>query len=201
MKLSANPLKVLVADDHGLFRAGLARLLSADPRFEVVGEAKDGNDAIAQAIARKPDVVLMDLQMPGVGGVEAVKSLRREAPDVRVLVVSAYADPPTIEEAMASGATAYINKDVTIDEVAARIIEANVARASTGRARQAVLSSRETFVLKQVASGLSNKQIARRLGISEKTVRNHLSRVFNKLRATNRTEAVMKAMRVGIQVF
>ena len=201
MRSSAAPVKVLVADDHRLFRAGMTRMLSADPRFEVVGEAKDGVEAIDQAIARRPDVVLMDLQMPEVNGVEAVKSLKREAPDVRVVVVSAYADGRMIEEAMANGASAYVNKDVTIDEVATRIIEASTARASRLKPRQAVLSSREVLVLRQVASGLSNKQIAARLGISEKTVRNHLSRVFHRLKATNRTEAVMTAMRVGISVF
>jgi len=179
----------------------MTRMLSADPRFEVVGEAKDGVEAIDQAIARRPDVVLMDLQMPAVNGVEAVKTLKREAPDVRVVVVSAYADGRMIEEAMANGASAYMNKDVTIDEVATRIIEASTARASRLKPRQAVLSSREVLVLRQVASGLSNKQIAARLGISEKTVRNHLSRVFHRLKATNRTEAVMTAMRVGISVF
>jgi two-component system, NarL family, response regulator LiaR len=197
----AAPVKVLVADDHRLFRTGMTRMLSADPRFEVVGEAKDGVEAINQAIARKPDVVLMDLQMPEVNGVEAVKSLKRQAPDVRVVVVSAYADGRMIEEAMANGATAYVSKDVTIDEVATRIIEASTARASRLKAKQAVLSGREVLVLRHVASGLSNKQIAARLGISENTVRNHLSRIFHRLKATNRTEAVMTAMRVGISVF
>lgn len=201
MRSSAAPVKVLVADDHRLFRTGMTRMLSADPRFEVVGEAKDGVEAINQTIARKPDVVLMDLQMPHVNGVDAVKSLKREAPKVRVIVVSAYADGRMIEEAMASGATAYVSKDVTIDEVATRIIEASTARASRLKARQAVLSSREVLVLRNVASGLSNKQIAARLGISENTVRNHLSRIFHRLKATNRTEAVMTAMRVGISVF
>jgi DNA-binding NarL/FixJ family response regulator len=201
VRSSGAPVKVLVADDHRLFRTGLTRMLSADPRFEVVGEAKDGVEAIGQTIARKPDVVLMDLQMPRVNGVEAVKSLKREAPDVRVVLVSAYADGRMIEEAMASGASAYVNKDVTMDEVATRIIEASTARASRLKARQAVLSSREVLVLRQVASGLSNKQIAIRLGISEKTVRNHLSRIFQRLRAANRTDAVITAMRLGIRVF
>lgn len=189
-----------MADDHRLFRTGLARMLAADPRFEVVGEAKDGAEAIDMALERKPDVVLMDLQMPRVTGVDAVKRLKADAPEVRTVVVSAYADGRMIEDAIAGGATGFVSKDVELEEVAAKIVEVAAARRLKG-VRRTALSSRETFVLREVAVGLSNKQIARRLGISEKTVRNHLSRVFNKLRATNRTEAVMNAIRVGIQVF
>jgi len=201
MRSVSSPIRVLVADDHRLFRTGLARMLASDPRFEVVGEAKDGSDAIALTLDRKPDVVLMDLQMPGLTGAAAVKRLRTEAPDVRVVVVSAYADGRMIEEAMENGASGYVSKDVELEEVATRIVEVSAAKQSRARGRMGVLSSREMFVLRQVAVGLSNKQIARRLGISEKTVRNHLSRVFSKLRATNRTEAVMNAMRVGLQLF
>lgn len=176
-------------------------MLASDPRFEVVGEAKDGAEAIDMTLDRKPDVVLMDLQMPRVTGVEAVKRLKTDAPEVRSVVVSAYADGRMIEEAIANGATGFVSKDVELEEVAAKIIEVAAARRVKTSARGATLSSREAFVLRQVAVGLSNKQIARRLGISEKTVRNHLSRVFGKLRATNRTEAVMNAIRIGIQLF
>lgn len=192
---------MLVADDHRLFRAGLARMLASDPRFEVVGEAKDGAEAIEMTLDIKPDVVLMDLQMPRVTGVEAVKRLKADAPEVRSVVVSAYADGSMITEALANGATGYVSKDVELEEVAAKIMEVAAAKRVRSLARHTTLSSREAFVLRQVAVGLSNKQIARRLGISEKTVRNHLSRVFGKLRATNRTEAVMNAIRIGIQVF
>jgi len=194
------PVKVLIADDHSLFRAGLAHMLSSDPRFEVVGQAKNGVDAVEQTLARKPDVVLMDLQMPELTGVDAVKKLRREAPEVKVLVVSAYAHPAVVGEALASGATGYVSKDVTFEDVASHILDVYVAKRSKSRAWRGELSNRELHVLKQVAAGLPNKQIAQRLGISEKTVRNHLSRVFNKLRATNRTEAVMNAMRSGMLI-
>jgi len=201
LKSAPSPIRVLVADDHRLFRTGLARMLALDPRFEVVGEAKDGAEAIDMALERKPDVVLMDLQMPRVTGVEAVKRLKADAPEVRSVVVSAYAEGDMIAEAIANGATGYVSKDVELEEVAAKIMEVAAAKRVRSLARHTTLSSRETFVLRQVAVGLSNKQIARRLGISEKTVRNHLSRVFGKLRATNRTEAVMNAIRIGIQVF
>lgn len=201
MRSAPAPIRVLVADDHRLFRAGLARMLAADPRFEVVGEAKDGAEAVDMTLERKPDVVLMDLQMPRVTGVDAVKRLKQDAPEVRSVVVSAYADGSMIAEAMANGATGFVSKDVALEDVVAKILEVASVKRVRGVIRHTTLSSRETFVLREVAVGLSNKQIARRLGISEKTVRNHLSRVFSKLRATNRTEAVMNAIRVGIQVF
>jgi two-component system, NarL family, response regulator len=194
------PVKVLIADDQTLFRAGLARILARDPRLEVVAQAKDGSEAVKETLALQPDVVLMDLQMPGLNGVEAVKRLHQDAPSVRVLVLSAYADKSMVTEAIDSGAVGYADKDITPDEMVERILSASLG-SQRQRAAPADLSERELHVLRQVATGLSNKQIARRLGISEKTVRNHLSRVFNKLRAANRTEAVLNAMRVGLLVF
>jgi DNA-binding NarL/FixJ family response regulator len=198
---TSSPVKVLVADDHGLFRTGLTHMLSADPRFEVVGQARDGADAIQLTLALRPDVVLMDLQMPEVNGVEAVGRLKLEAPDVQVLVVSAYAHGSMLDEALANGAIGHVDKDVTFEDMAFRILEVAVAKRSPTRASRAVLTSREMHVLKQVASGLSNKQIAWRLGISQKTIRNHLSSVFSKLGASNRTEAVMNALRRGLKLF
>ena len=198
MKSLAPPVKVLIADDQTLFRAGLARMLGADPRFEVIGQARDGKDAVEQALTRKPDVVLMDLQMPRMDGIEATKELSRRVPDVNVLILSAYAVGPAVKEALENGARGYVHKDVTPDVMASRIL----ALQSNGNGVPAPapheLSSRELHVLKLVARGLSNKQIASRLAISDKTVRNHLSRIFKKLEAGNRTEAVMNAMRSGL---
>jgi RNA polymerase sigma factor (sigma-70 family) len=191
------PVKVLIADDHTLFRAGLARILSRDPRLEVVAQAKNGSEAVEETLALRPDVVLMDLQMPGLNGVEAVKRLHQDAPDVRVLVLSAYADRSMVTEAIDSGAIGYADKDITPDDMVNRILAAS-SSSQRQRTAAADLSERELHVLNHVAIGLSNKQIARRLGISEKTVRNHLSRVFNKLRAANRTEAVLNAMRMDL---
>ncbi len=200
MNAVATPIKVLIADDQTLFRTGLARMLSADARFEVVGQARDGDEAINQALARNPDVVLMDLQMPRVTGVEATRRLVRDAPGVHVLVLSAYADKAMVSEALESGAEGFVDKDVTYEEIVDRILAVWPAHGERSKRRHGQLSSRELQVLKQVAAGMSNKQIARRLGISEKTVRNHLSRVFSKLQATNRTEAVMNAMRFGLAI-
>lgn len=200
MSIIAEPIKVLIADDQTLFRRGLATMLNSDPRMQVVGQAKDGVDVVEQALSTRPDVVLMDLQMPKATGVEATRVLAREAPGVKVLLLSAYADATAIGEGLASGAKGFINKDVNLGDVVARILEVRSAKTSGRPVKDAELSGRELSVLKQVAVGLSNKQIARRLGISEKTVRNHLSRVFNKLMATNRTEAVMNAMRAGLLI-
>jgi DNA-binding NarL/FixJ family response regulator len=191
------PVKVLIADDHTLFRAGLARILARDPRLEVVAQARNGSEAVEETLALRPDVVLMDLQMPGLNGVEAVKRLHQDAPDVRVLVLSAYADRSMVTEAIDSGAFGYADKDTTPDDMVERILSAS-SSPQRHRTAPADLSGRELDVLNQVATGLSNKQIARRLGISEKTVRNHLSRAFSKLHAGNRTEAVLNAMRMGL---
>jgi DNA-binding NarL/FixJ family response regulator len=192
------PIRVLVADDQTLFRNVLSRMLESDPRVEVVGQARDGNEAIEQARATRPNVVLMDLQMPRLDGAEATKILVRESPDVNVLALSAFADTAMVEQALANGAKGFIAKDVTFEDIVARIVEAAPNTRRGARRPKLGLTQREIHVLKQVAAGLSNKQIARRLGLSEKTVRNHLSRAFNKLGATNRTEAVMSAVRVGI---
>jgi DNA-binding NarL/FixJ family response regulator len=196
----AEPVRVLIADDQTLFRTGLARMLAADPRVEVVGQAKDGAEAIDQALARKPNVVLMDLQMPKLTGVEATRRLRRESPTIQVLALSAFADKTMVREALASGAKGVIDKNVTFEEILEKILVLAPKTAGRTKRARANMTQREIHVVKQVAAGLSNKQIARRLGISEKTVRNHLSRVFNKLGATNRTEAVMNAMRMGLLI-
>ncbi len=197
MSVTVPPVRVLIADDHTLFRVGLAKILSGFPRVDVVAQVKDGAEAVEQSLAMRPDVVLMDLEMPNVTGVEAIHRLREVAPDVRVLLVSAYANHSTFGDAIAAGAEGYMAKDVTPEEIVTRILAISSNHAP-GRPRLAGLSDRERHVVKQVARGLSNKQIARHLGISEKTVRNHLSRIFVKLKATNRTEAVMNALREGV---
>ncbi len=196
MSTASPPVRVLIADDHTLFRAGLARILSTFPRIDVVGQAKDGAEAVEQSLVHQPDVVLMDLEMPNVGGVEAIHRLRQVAPSVRVLLVSAYANPAVYDSAIESRAEGYVSKDVTPHEIVMQILAVSDNQSPRKR-RLGALSDRERHVLKQVARGLSNKQIARQLAISENTVRNHLTGIFRKLRATNRTEAVMNALRDG----
>ena len=196
MSTASPPIRVLIADDHTLFRAGLARILSTSPKIDVVGQAKDGAEAVEQSLVHQPDVVLMDLEMPNVGGVEAIHRLRQVAPQIRVLLVSAYANPAIYDSAIESRAEGYVSKDATPQEIVTQILAVSDDRTPQKR-RLGALSDRERHVLKQVARGLSNKQIARQLAISENTVRNHLTRIFGKLRATNRTEAVMNALRDG----
>lgn len=196
MSIASPPVRVVIADDHALFRAGLARILSSFPRIDVVGQAKDGAEAVAQSLVHEPDVVLMDLEMPNLDGVEATHRLRQLAPGVRVLLVSAYANPAMYDSAIESRAEGYVSKDVTPEEIVTQILAVSGDQ-QLRRRRFGRLTDRERHVLKQVARGLSNKQIARHLAISEKTVRNHLSRIFMKLRAGNRTEAVMNALRDG----
>ena len=197
MTLTLEPIKVLVADDQTLFRTVLARMLGTDSRVNVVGQARDGLEAVSATHELKPNVVLMDLQMPRMGGVEATQRLADEAPNVSVLVLSAYADSTMVASAMDSGAAGFVGKDVSFEEMVARIL-AVAPKQGTGKRVRPLLSRRELHVIRQVSGGLSNKQIARHLGISEKTVRNHLSRAFNKLGATNRTEAVLNAIRRGL---
>lgn len=198
MSAWVQPIRVLIADDQTLFRAGLAHMLESDPRIRVVGQASDGIDAVEQALASHPDVVLMDVQMPGADGVEATRMLAGKAPDVDVLLLSAYADGSVMRAGLAGGAKGFVHKDVAFKEVIASILDVRSARASHRRPVGVELSVRELSVVQQVGGGLSNKQIARRLGISEKTVRNHLNRAFGKLGATNRTEAVIIALHAGL---
>lgn len=197
MRNNAEPVEVLIADDQTLFRTGLARMLASDPRVKVVGQARDGQEALDQGLARKPNVVLMDVQMPKLTGFEVTRSLRRALPAIQVLAMSAFVDKSTVREALASGAKGFVDKNVTFEEILQRILDLS-PRTRSKMSRPAGMTSRELAIVKQVAGGLSNKQIARRLGISEKTVRNHLSSAFHKLRASNRTEAVLNAMRMGL---
>jgi DNA-binding NarL/FixJ family response regulator len=166
-----------------LFRTVLSRMLESDPRVEVVGQARDGTEAVEQARSARPNVVLMDLQMPRLDGAEATRILTRETPGVNVLALSAYADTAMVAQALANGAKGFIAKDVTFEDIVERIVEAAPQARRAGRRPKLGLTRREIHVLKHVAGGLSNKQIARRLGLSEKTVRNHLSRAFHKLGA------------------
>lgn len=200
MTTTVEPIKVLIADDHTLFRTGLAHLLNSDSRMRVVGEAGDGVDAVEQAMASHPDVVLMDVQMPRADGLEATRLLTRGAPEVDVVLLSASTDQGTIGEGFESGAKGFLHKGASLRELIAVILDVRTARGAPRNAVDAVLSLRELNVLKQVASGLSNKQIGFRLGISEKTVRNHMSKVFTKLGAKNRTEAVMHSIRAGLLI-
>jgi DNA-binding NarL/FixJ family response regulator len=205
------PVRVLLADDHQLMREGTAALLGADERIEVVGLARDGREALAMSERRRPDVVLLDLNMPGIGGLEACARLRK-TPGPEVLMLTVSEEEPDLYAALRVGAAGYLTKDVPpadlIEAVLAvargepRIAPAMASRmlAELGRAPRApdpldVLSERERDVLALLAEGLRNREIAERLVISEATVKTHVRHVLEKLRFRNRAEAAAFAAR------
>jgi DNA-binding NarL/FixJ family response regulator len=204
-------IRVLIADDHGVVRDGLGRLISALDDMEVVGLAGDGEEAVAGVREHDPDVVLMDLDMPRMDGIEATRRIIAERPQTAVLVLTSFSDKPRILGALKAGAAGYLLKDVPADEVAAGIRSAargeaplDPRAARTILAAQAEpdplesLSDRERDVLMLLVEGLPNKLIARRLHITEKTVKSHLTRVFREIGVTDRTQAALWAQRHGV---
>jgi DNA-binding NarL/FixJ family response regulator len=204
------PIRLLIADDHPVVRDGLRAMLATQPDMELVGEAATGTEAVTQARAMRPDVVLMDLQMPGLDGPGAIATLREQAPEVRVLVLTTYGTDADITRAVDAGATGYLLKDAPREQLfgairaAARgesVLSPSVATRVLGRMRapaEEALSSRELEILQAVARGLSNKDIGRQLYVSEATVKTHLLRVFSKLGVDDRTAAVTVALERGI---
>ncbi|HSB39811.1 MAG TPA: response regulator transcription factor [Gaiellaceae bacterium] len=203
-------IRVLLAEDHGLVRAGLERLLATADDVEVVGGAGDGAEAIELAGRLRPDVVLMDLSMPNLDGIEATRAIVAADEDVQVVVLTSLSDRERILAALDAGAVGYLLKDAEPEELLGGIRAASrgesplapkAARALlTARAERerAELSDREREVLRCVAEGKPNKLIARELGISEKTVKAHLTRVFQQLGVTDRTQAALWAREHGI---
>jgi DNA-binding NarL/FixJ family response regulator len=204
------PIRLLIADDHPVVRDGLRAMLATQPDMELVGEAATGTQAVAQARALRPDVVLMDLQMPDLDGPGAIATLREQAPEVRVLVLTTYGTDADITRAVDAGATGYLLKDAPREQLfgairaAARgesVLSPSVATRVLGRMRapaEEALSPRELEILQTVARGLSNKDIGRQLYVSEATVKTHLLRVFSKLGVDDRTAAVTVALERGI---
>ena len=204
------PIRLLVADDHPVVRDGLRAMLATQPDMELVGEAATGTEAVERALALHPDVVLMDLQMPDLDGPAAIATLREQAPEVRVLVLTTYGTDADITRAVDAGATGYLLKDAPREQLfgairaAAKgesVLSPSVATRVLGRMRapaEEALSPRELEILQAVARGLSNKEIGRRLYVSEATVKTHLLRVFGKLGVDDRTAAVTVALERGI---
>ena len=204
-------IRVLLVDDHRVVRAGLEQLLANAPDIEVVGSASDGAVAIELAAKERPDVVLMDLSMPNLGGVDATRRIHEMSPDVKVIAFTSFSDRDLILEAIDAGAIGYLLKDAEPDELLKGIEAA--ARGESPLAPKAALavisaralttpaiglSPREKQVLVLVASGQANKQIARRLNISEKTVKAHLTNIFHRIGVTDRTQAALWAERKGL---
>jgi DNA-binding NarL/FixJ family response regulator len=212
-----SPLRVLIADDHPVFRSGLRALLGAVPGLTVAGEATTGQEAVDQASALRPDVVLMDLQMPGVSGIEATRRILEHAPDAGVLVVTMYEDDHSVFAAMRAGAKGYVLKDTDEEDVldAIRAVGRGEAIFSPAVARRVLaffaghapeapvrafpeLTAREREILDLIAQGLSNPEITTRLFVSPKTVRNHISSIFAKLQVADRSQAIVRAREAGL---
>jgi NarL family two-component system response regulator YdfI len=210
---SPSPLRILVADDHLVVREGLRAILETAPDLTLVGEAADGAEAVRLAGELSPDVVLMDLRMPGVDGIEAIRQIKARYPAVEIVILTTYDDDATIVRGLRAGARGYLLKDagrrVLFEAIraAARgesllppaVVEKVVAHLEEPRPVEAGgLSEREREVLELLATGAANKEIAARLHIAERTVKAHVTGIFNKLGVNSRAEAVAVALRSGL---
>jgi DNA-binding NarL/FixJ family response regulator len=187
-------VRVLIADDHRLMREGTAALLAADPRIEVVGLASGGREAVELATSLKPDVALLDLGMPDIGGVEACAAIRARLPGVRVLMLTVSEDALDVRAALSVGADGYLLKDIEPDALVEAVLGASMVMAST-EAPVDELSVREREVLELLGRGLRNREIAEQLIVSEATVKTHVRHILEKLRLRNRAEAAAFAAR------
>lgn len=213
-------IRVLIADDHAILREGIRALLKLSPDIEVVGEAADGREAVEQCRRLNPDVVLMDVAMPGLGGLEATLAIRKENPRIKILVLTQYEDREYIRRFLKAGVVGYVLKKVAGSELTAAIraawegglvLDPKVAReamadagpgsaAGAGADAYETLTDREKQVLKLVAEGRSNKEVAQVLGISVKTAMSHREHVMEKLHLHSRTELILFAIRKGVIV-
>jgi DNA-binding NarL/FixJ family response regulator len=204
-------IRVLIADDHAVVRTGLAELVSAIDEVELVGSARNGEEAVELCAESAPDVVLMDLEMPRLDGIEATRQIKAGHPDIAVVILTSFSDRERILRALDAGAAGYLLKDVEPDELARAIHAAAggdvpldpIAARALLSARTTVspgdaLSEREREVLSMVAEGLPNKLIARRLSLSEKTVKAHLTNIFRQIGVTDRTQAALWAVENGL---
>ena len=213
---AARPIRVLLVDDHAVVRKGLRALFDLDPGIEVVGEAEDGEQAVQSVDRLRPDVILMDLEMPGIGGVEAARQISERHPDSKIVVLTSHAAEEDVFPALKAGALGYLLKHSAPDDVVGAIRQAyrgeTVLHPAIARmvlqelnrppARQPAttdpLSEREHEVLKLVARGMSNQEIADTLVVGEATVRSHVSAILRKLQLASRTQAALYALREGL---
>jgi DNA-binding NarL/FixJ family response regulator len=214
-----NLIQVLIADDHPVFRHGMRAVLEAAPDTVVVGEATTGDEAITLAEQLRPDVIMMDLQMPHLNGIDATRRLRQVNPDAHVLVVTMFEDDSSVFAAMRAGARGYVLKDATKDEIlrAIRAVAHGEAIFSPAIANRLItffansqahtppdlfpeLTGREREILELIAQGHNNSEIAKRLDLSVKTVSNYVSNIFNKLQVADRAAAIIRARDAGLGV-
>ena len=210
-------IRILVADDHALFRGGLGALFLSIPDTEVVGEAATGEEAIAKAADLQPDVILMDIQMPGTNGIEATRAHVRDSPHVGVIVVTMFEDDDSVFAAMRAGAKGYVLKGADQEEIlkVIRAVAAGEAHFGPEIARRLMgffsaprpaapseafpeLTAREREVLDLIARGRNNQEISKHLYVSPKTIRNHISNIFTKLQVADRAQAIVRAREAGL---
>jgi len=212
------PIRLLLADDHTLFRKGLVSLLNQEKCFEILGEAENGREAVTQANEKSPDIVLMDIHMPGVNGLDATRQITKARPETRVVILTFSEEDQDVVEAIKSGAYGYLSKKITparLNELllgvargeaplsgttASKILKEFAAPSSTSAPNSPVdeLSEREREILKLLAEGLTNKEIGCRLIIAENTVKNHLKNILAKLHLRNRVQAAALALKEGL---
>lgn len=213
MSKTKDPIRVLLADDHAVVRAGIRQFLDQADDIEVIAEADDGEAAVNLIKELEPDVVVLDIQMPVMSGIEVTRWVRTEQRDVGVLILTAYDDDPYVMAVLQAGANGYVLKTASPREIIqavkdvhagnsaldASIVQKMMAQITSVPKHQPIeeLTDRETEVLSLVAQGFTNKAIGIQLGISDRTVQGHLAHVFNKLQASSRTEAVMRAVSLG----
>lgn len=214
-------IRILIVDDHTLVREGFAKMLELEPSFEVVGQSSSARDALEKSRALQPDIVLMDIKLPGINGIEATKMIKKDHPDIEVIILSMYDEEEYVLESVKAGATGYVLKDISQDELfnAIKVVHSGGSLIQPGLARKVLkefahlakdhpqggktgamkeLSEREIEVLQCVSEGKSNKEVAEQLSISEKTVKAHLRTIFRKLEVSDRAQAVAEAMRRGL---
>jgi DNA-binding NarL/FixJ family response regulator len=207
MLSSMDKIKILIVDDHPIMRVGIAALIASSKEMVCVGQAGTGEEAIEQHALLRPDITMMDLRLPGINGVEAIRRIRSKTPDARFIVLTTYEGDEDIHQAMEAGASGYLVKglpqEMLVNAVrkvhgGGRFLPPPMSQALAARTRDSRLSARERQVLGLVAKGKSNKEIAAELGITEATVKCHVSVILMRLNASDRTQAVMNALQRGL---